>query len=581
MFLDGDYSDYPQQMDRLVRPIASGKSQLVIGSRTVGGNPRDAFTTPQRLGTALACTLLNIIWRTGQSDLGPFRAIDRSALASLNMTDKNYGWTLEMQIKAARGGLAVREVPVSYRPRIGQSKISGTLRGVIGAGVKILFTIGRYALSPPPSKRPRPDRLIVFTRYPVPGRAKTRLIPALGSLEAARLQRRMTEQTIDTIRKFARSRDDLDLEVRFTDTTANKMRNWLGGAIRLTPQQGQDLGQRLAGAMADAFTEGCKRVVIIGTDCPSLSSQDLQEAFDALDSCEAVIGPSTDGGYWLIGTTGPFDLFENIQWSTPTVFPRTMELADRAGLSVKLLCDKTDIDTAEDLQNLPDQLWANGPWLSIIVATLNEQDNIEACLKSAQVDKVELIVVDGESCDATAAIARQLGAEVISCRPGRAGQMNHAGRIARGEVLLFLHGDTILGEGFEAHIFDALSDRRVVAGAFKHKTDLNGPAMGVLDKLISFRSKYLKLPFGDQAIFVRREQFEAIGGYEDVPIAEDLLLIRKLSLHGLITTLPVEAVTSGRRWRKLGLFKTTLINQLIIAGCLLGVRAALLARLYR
>ena len=421
----------------------------------------------------------------------------------------------------------------------------------------------------------------MFTRYPIPGRAKTRLIPTLGSLEAAHLQRRMTEQTIDIAGKFARSRNDLDMEVRYTDAAANKMRNWLGGAIRLIPQQGCDLGRRMAGAMADAFDQGCKRVVIIGADCPSLSSQDLQEAFDALDSCETVIGPSTDGGYWLIGATGPFNLFEDIQWSTPTVFPRTMELADRAGLSVKLLCEKTDIDTAEDLQNMPAELRANGPWLSIIVPALNEEANIEACLKSAQVNKVELIVVDGESCDATVRIARELGAEVISCPPGRARQMNRAGRIAHCEVLLFLHGDTILPEGFEANIFDALSDRRVVAGAFKHKSDLNGPGIWVLEKLINFRSKYLKLPFGDQAIFVRREQFEAIGGYEDLPIAEDLFLIRKLKTCGRITTLSVEVVTSGRRWQKLGLLKTTLINQLIIVGCLLGVKPALLARLYR
>ena len=427
----------------------------------------------------------------------------------------------------------------------------------------------------------RPDRLIIFSRYPLPGKAKTRLIPALGSLEAARLQRRMTERTINAAREFARTRSDMDIEVRYTDATAVKMRNWLGGGFRLAAQRGRDLGQRMAGAMNDGFAQGYRRVVIIGTDCPSLSAGDLQDAFDALDSCETVIGPAADGGYWLIGTRGATNLFEGIQWSTSTVLADTLALAKQQGLSVKLLTEKTDIDTAEDLHNLPTELCPNGPWLSIIVPTLNEQANIAACLESAQIPDVELIVVDGESSDATAAIARQLVANVISSPPGRARQMNKAAKISRGEVLLFVHGDTILPAGFETDIFDALSDLRVAAGAFKYKSDLDGPAIGLLEKLIHFRSKYLKMPYGDQAIFVRRESFEAIGGYEDVPIAEDLFLIRKLKRYGRIMILPAEAVTSGRRLRRLGLLKTTLINQLVVAGCLLGVRPALLAKLYR
>ncbi|MCS7017267.1 MAG: glycosyltransferase family 2 protein, partial [Gemmatales bacterium] len=134
VFLDGDYSDYPQEMPRLVQPIAQDRADLVIGSRTRGRCLRGALTLQQRIGNALASAWLRLVWNQPVSDLGPFRAIRRDCLQRLGLRDRNYGWTVEMQIAAARRGLRVVEVPVSYRPRLGQSKISGTLRGSLAAG---------------------------------------------------------------------------------------------------------------------------------------------------------------------------------------------------------------------------------------------------------------------------------------------------------------------------------------------------------------------------------------------------------------------------------------------------------------
>jgi glycosyltransferase involved in cell wall biosynthesis len=146
VFLDGDYSDHPEEMDRLVDPLVENNADLVIGSRVLGQRQPGALTPQARFGNWLACLLIRLIWQVGYSDLGPFRAIGFPALQLLNMQDRDYGWTVEMQIKAAARRLRILEVPVSYRPRVGQSKISGTLRGVLGAGTKILATIGREAL---------------------------------------------------------------------------------------------------------------------------------------------------------------------------------------------------------------------------------------------------------------------------------------------------------------------------------------------------------------------------------------------------------------------------------------------------
>jgi glycosyltransferase involved in cell wall biosynthesis len=144
VFLDGDYSDYPEEMAALVAPILERAADLVIGSRVLGDREQGALTPQQQFGNWLATRLIHLIWGARYSDLGPFRAIRRDALDRLNMADRNYGWTVEMQIKAAEHGLKHVEVPVRYRRRIGQSKVSGTIVGSVRAGIKILTIIGRH-----------------------------------------------------------------------------------------------------------------------------------------------------------------------------------------------------------------------------------------------------------------------------------------------------------------------------------------------------------------------------------------------------------------------------------------------------
>jgi glycosyltransferase involved in cell wall biosynthesis len=140
VFMDGDYSDYPQEMKALLSPIKEGKD-MVIGSRVKGNPDRGSLTIPQRFGNWLATWLIHMMYGFRFSDLGPFRAIRWQKLLSLDMQDKNYGWTVEMQVKALQQHLACAEVPVSYRKRIGTSKVSGTVKGSILAGYKILWTI--------------------------------------------------------------------------------------------------------------------------------------------------------------------------------------------------------------------------------------------------------------------------------------------------------------------------------------------------------------------------------------------------------------------------------------------------------
>lgn len=149
VFLDADFSDHPEELPTLVDPILAGDYDFVLGSRLMGNRERGAMPPQGVWGNRLACFLMWLRFRVHYTDLGPFRAIGYQQLQSLGMVDENFGWTIEMQIKATQAGLRIKEVPVSYRRRIGVSKISGTISGTFRAGTKILWTVARYGCFPP------------------------------------------------------------------------------------------------------------------------------------------------------------------------------------------------------------------------------------------------------------------------------------------------------------------------------------------------------------------------------------------------------------------------------------------------
>lgn len=148
VFLDGDASDYPADMDKLLAPILSGEADFIVGSRLTGTREKGSLTPQQAFGNRLACALMSFFWKSTFTDLGPFRAIRTDTLSKLNMQAPTFGWTVEMQVRALKQGIKYREVPVRYRKRIGVSKISGTVKGVIFAGYYILSTIFVERLKP-------------------------------------------------------------------------------------------------------------------------------------------------------------------------------------------------------------------------------------------------------------------------------------------------------------------------------------------------------------------------------------------------------------------------------------------------
>jgi len=440
----------------------------------------------------------------------------------------------------------------------------------------------------PCQKFAQPHRVIVFTRYPEPGVTKTRLIPALGPELASRLQDRLTKRTLAVVQSHCECHP-CDLEVRFAGADCLRMEDHFGLDKHYRPQSDGDLGTRIIHALETAFYEGTQRVLIVGADCPDLTPEILASALQALEKSDVVLGPARDGGYYLVGLRQPTpSLFQGIDWGTDQVLNQTLRKATQHRLTVHRLKTLADVDYVDDLvalrrrsDDFADLLprSRNGV-ISVILPTLNEAASLEQTLTPIMhLDGVEVIVADCGSVDATVEIARRLGANVVFSSPGRGRQMNAGAALASGDVLLFLHADSSLPVDFAMHVRAALNNG-AVAGAFRLTIAGKQRTLRFIEWAISIRSRCLQMPYGDQAIFVASKIFYRVDGFPNWPLMEDVELCRRLRKHGRIRLATASVITSSRRWMKLGIVKTTLVNQCCIAGYILGLSPERLARWY-
>ena len=221
--------------------------------------------------------------------------------------------------------------------------------------------------------------------------------------------------------------------------------------------------------------------------------------------------------------------------------------------------------------------------ISVIVPALNEQDNIRRSIEGLLNEgcDCEIIVADGGSADKTAQAAKSYpGVLFIQSRKGRGKQMNLGASVASGDILLFLHADTILETGWASEILSVLEDTSISGGAFTFSIRSPLWKYRLVEAWVKLRSKLCLMPYGDQAIFVRKSAFDLIGGYKNIPLMEDVDLIRRLKKFGTIVILSKKAVTSERRWSKKGLIRTAAMNQFIMLLYKLGVNPNRLARIY-
>lgn len=443
--------------------------------------------------------------------------------------------------------------------------------------------------------------MCLFAKPPAPGRVKTRLAATLGADAAAALAAAFLRDTAAALQLVSRA--DLILAT----TEPNARHPGVPDAVPRWPQGEGDLGARLERVLSRAL-DHAPWAIALGADSPGAPLALYRAAARALDAgADAVIGHALDGGFYLLGLRRcPPGLFAELPWSaSDTGAAMAARLAAR-GLRCVVIDPWFDVDTPTDLARLAAHVCAGrlaapatAPLLagvsaaeagaiSVIVPALEEGSRIGAQVEAlrAQAGFAEVLVADGGSADGTAAAARTAGAEVVVAPRGRAAQMNAAARLAVGDVLLFVHADVGLPEGAAAHVRATLTDGCAVAGAFRTWTTFDGAEgeawprpLRPLVHLADVRSRLTRLPYGDQAPFVRREVFEGVGGYPDQPLMEDLELSLRLRRVGAIGRAPASVRVSARRLAARPVF-TTLIWNVFPTLYRLGVAPEVLARLY-
>ena len=406
--------------------------------------------------------------------------------------------------------------------------------------------------------------VVAFAKFPEPGRVKTRLAETVGDQRAASVYERLAERCHRQLIAL-QSRGLADVAIYGTGRAMSAFRKWLPGAQYYWPQSAGDLTLRLQTAFEKGFATGADRVAAVGTDCPTLDAGAISDALVALREADVTIIPNTDGGYALIGLKqNQPQLFEGIAWSTPLVLEQTRRRAADLGLSVRELQALPDVDTAADLRFLP-------PLISIIMPAFNEEPvlrrNLPRLLQQIadQPETIELIVVDGGSRDASVEVARGCGATVIRSAQGRGRQMNTGTALARGEWLWYLHADCVVADGGVREIC-ALTRRYFLRdwGFFHARIDAPGQVLRLISWGINLRSRWLRLPYGDQGLFVRSETMQQSGGFIESQLLEDVDLVRRLARLGKPIRVASPVLVNARRWRQLGAWRTTMMNWRIV-----------------
>ena len=431
-----------------------------------------------------------------------------------------------------------------------------------------------------------PASVAIFAKAPVPGYAKTRLVPRLGEAGAAALQRQLAEHAVRVAIEADVGPVALwcmpDCEHPFF---ADLQRRY---GVALYAQTGADLGERMHRAVEAMAPAGS--VLLMGTDCAVITAAHVRHCVDALAVTDAAAIPVEDGGYFLLALRRPAPtLFEGVAWSTSSVFAQTRAKAAAAGLTLTVSEPLWDIDRPEDYERAVAQgvLPVAGTEidLSIVIPTLNAGGSIgatiDALAEAQRAMRVEIIVVDGGSGDDTRVRAAAAGATILAAPRGRGVQLAAGAERASGRWLLFLHADTTLAGSWSSAVRSFMQAEGNVrrAAHFKLALDDTAPAARRVEALANWRARTLGLPYGDQALLMSREMYSALGGYRDVPIMEDVDIVRRIGKARLVE-LPVTAKTSAARYRRDGYVRRPLRNLSLLALYFLGVPPRRLAGLY-
>lgn len=416
--------------------------------------------------------------------------------------------------------------------------------------------------------RPLKRALIIFTRIPEAGRTKTRLMPYFSGEQCAELHTCFLRDISASVRNV-----DADVFVFYTGGKPCALNEIFGSRAQYIEQKGETLGARMHNAVRSVLGAGYESAVLIGTDIPAVSADIIEKAFNRIDDAHIVMGPTTDGGYYLIGMNTPVEeVFSLKQYGDSSVFDATVRAADDSGFRVAAVDELSDIDEAADVAFFRNEMknsdrlrkshtgrfLASSVKISVIIPTYNEKKTIGRMLEQIRPyrDDAEIIFVDGGSTDGT---VEAIGDEfrLIKSDKGRAVQMNTAAKLSGGDVLFFVHCDSELPKDITGEIRRCMADHQYGCfGVGFHSKNF----FMLTNRVISNHRAFSRgLPFGDQGIFIDREVFFDAGMFPEIPIMEDYEFGRILKSKGILPGKTRNRIyTSARRYEKgtMGILRT-------------------------
>lgn len=412
--------------------------------------------------------------------------------------------------------------------------------------------------------------VILFTRVPIPGQTKTRLMPGISAAGCARLHTCFLKDIVGECGKL-----NADLYIAYTPKQEQKLLiPILGTSQNYLPQRGEGLGERMYLAMDEVLQKGYDACLLIGSDVPELRAQHLSHAFSLLQCHDIVFGPSKDGGYYLVGMKrNSRAVFETKSYGTGSVLEDAVLRAGEAGLTTDFTNTLWDMDTCEDLQGYRRRMRADkrlqntetGRYLaktsriSVIVPVYNEAKTIGKLQEQLEPlrHKCEILFVDGGSTDGTRELIRPYF-KVLSSEKGRGRQMNKGAMASHGDILFFLHCDSELPEAPLAEIRRVMKDHS--AGCFGIAFRSRSLLMFICRVISNHRIKDRRVMFGDQGIFVDRGLFFEAGMFPEIPVMEDYQFSLTLKEQGVKLGMTRRRIyTSDRRFPKGTILKLKLM----------------------
>jgi uncharacterized protein len=417
--------------------------------------------------------------------------------------------------------------------------------------------------------------LVVFMRYPEPGCVKTRLAAGMGEKAAADLYARLLRRTLGIVTDFWEKHRDVEIALHFDPADRDRdVRRSFPGPWRFAPQTPGHLGERMRAACDLSCGKGQRHRIVIGCDIGDLESEDLVDAFSALHRHDAVVGPASDGGFYLLGLRRPCDaVFSPTSWGGSDVCARALDSLRREGLSVGLVSERNDIDRVEDLARLRHRHYFDHQ-LAVIIPFLGPVARLEILLESLEPQLWpgdEIIVVSGDGASGDGAIDISTRTRMVRSPRGRGKQLNRGVQEARSDLLWFLHADSTTPPNFAYHVRKLSLEHRYALGCFRLAFDGDSRALAQIARWANLRTSIFKLPYGDQGIFCRRATFDQLSGFRRAYIMEDVDFVRSARRLGKLLIIPQELHTSPVRYMKRGILRASLSNHFLLALYLFGV----------